>query len=121
MHRPTRLLGGVLAGCLAAGCSAAPPGRTASGPAPLPPAARADRGRHAVTHHPWAYVPGGTAACRSGDVPAGTPSGGALASAVRAGTLPNVGLITPNLINDAHDGTLGQADAWLRRWIPVIM
>ena len=39
----------------------------------------------------------------------------------RAGTLPSVGLITPNLINDAHDGTLAQADAWLRRWIPVIM
>ena len=35
--------------------------------------------------------------------------------------LPNVGLVTPNLIDDAHDGTLGQADAWLRQWIPVIM
>jgi phosphatidylinositol-3-phosphatase len=35
--------------------------------------------------------------------------------------MPNVGLITPNLIHDAHDGTLGQADAWLRQWIPVIM
>lgn len=29
--------------------------------------------------------------------------------------------LTPNLIHDAHDGTLGQADAWLRQWIPVIM
>jgi phosphatidylinositol-3-phosphatase len=85
------------------------------------PCDRSDSGTYAVMHNPWAYVPGETAACRSGDVPAGTPSGGALASAVRAGTLPNVGLITPNLINDAHDGTLGQADAWLRRWLPVIM
>jgi acid phosphatase len=82
---------------------------------------RSDSGTYAVRHNPWAYIPGEAAACRSGDVPAGTPSGGALASAVRAGTLPNVGLITPNLINDAHDGTLGQADAWLRRWLPVIM
>jgi hypothetical protein len=39
----------------------------------------------------------------------------------RPGTLPTVGLVTPNLIDDAHDGTLGQADAWLRQWIPVIM
>jgi len=85
------------------------------------PCDRSDSGAYAVRHNPWAYIPGETAACRSGDVPAGTPSGGALASAVRAGTLPSVGLITPNLINDAHDGTLGQADAWLRRWIPVIM
>jgi len=85
------------------------------------PCDRSDSGTYAVRHNPWAYVPGETAACRSGDVPAGTPSGGALAAAARAGTLPNVGLITPNLINDAHDGTLGQADAWLRRWIPVIL
>jgi acid phosphatase len=85
------------------------------------PCERSDRGTYAVRHNPWAYIPGETAACRSGDVPAGTPSGGALASAVRAGALPNVGLITPNLINDAHDGTLGQADAWLRRWLPAVM
>jgi acid phosphatase len=85
------------------------------------PCDRSDGGTYAVRHNPWAYIPGETAACRSGDVPAGTPSGGALASAVRAGTLPSVGLITPNLVNDAHDGTLAQADAWLRRWIPVIM
>jgi phosphatidylinositol-3-phosphatase len=85
------------------------------------PCDRSDSGTYAVRHNPWAYIPGETAACRSGDVPAGTPSGGALASAVRAGTLPSVGLITPNLLHDAHDGTLGQADAWLRQWIPVIM
>lgn len=85
------------------------------------PCDRSDSGTYAVRHNPWAYIPREAAACRSGDVPAGTPSAGALASAVQAGTLPNVGLITPNLVNDAHDGTLGQADAWLRRWIPVIM
>lgn len=85
------------------------------------PCERSDSGNYAVRHNPWAYIPAEAAACRAGDVPAGTPSGGALSSDVRAGTLPNVGLLTPNLINDAHDGTLGQADAWLRRWIPVIM
>jgi len=85
------------------------------------PCDRSDSGTYAVRHNPWAYIPGEAAACRSGDVQAGTPAGGALTSAVRAGTLPNVGLITPNLINDAHDGTLGQADAWLRRWLPIIM
>jgi phosphatidylinositol-3-phosphatase len=78
-------------------------------------------GDYAVRHNPWAYIPGEAAACRSGDVPAGTPSGGALVSDARGGTLPTVGMITPNLVNDAHDGTLAQADAWLRLWMPVLM
>jgi acid phosphatase len=82
---------------------------------------QSDSGNYAVRHNPWAYIPAEAAACRAGDVPAGTPSGGALASDTRAGTLPSVGLVTPNLIDDAHDGTLGQADAWLRQWIPMIM
>jgi acid phosphatase len=85
------------------------------------PCDHSDSGNYAVRHNPWAYIPAEAAACRAGDVPSGTPSGGALASDVRAGTLPNVGLLTPNLIHDAHDGTLSQADAWLRQWIPVIM
>jgi phosphatidylinositol-3-phosphatase len=46
---------------------------------------------------------------------------GALVSDIRRGSLPTVGLITPNLINDAHNGTLADADAWLRSWIPVLM
>ena len=78
-------------------------------------------GDYAVRHNPWAYIPGEAAACRANDVPAGTPSGGALVSDARGGTLPTVGMITPNLVNDAHDGTLAQADAWLRLWMPVLM
>jgi acid phosphatase len=85
------------------------------------PCDHSDSGNYAVRHNPWAYIPAEAAACRAGDVPAGTPSGGALVSDVRAGTMPNPGLLTPNLIHDAHDATLGQADAWLRQWIPVIM
>jgi acid phosphatase len=85
------------------------------------PCDHSDSGNYAVRHNPWAYIPAEAAACRAGDVPAGTPSGGALVSDVRAGTMPNAGLLTPNLIHDAHDATLGQADAWLRQWIPVIM
>jgi len=85
------------------------------------PCDHADSGDYAVRHNPWAYIPGEAASCRSGDVPAGTPSGGPLVSDTRDGTLPTVGLITPNLVHDAHDGTLAQADAWLRLWMPVLM
>ena len=78
-------------------------------------------GEYAVKHNPWAYFPAEAAACRAGDLPAGTPARGALAADVRSGTLPAIGMITPNLMNDAHDGTLAQADAWLHGWLPVIM
>src|ERR1700722_3795398 len=78
-------------------------------------------GNYDVNHNPWAYFPVENSLCRTNDVPAGTVTGGALASDVRRGTLPTVGLITPNLIHDGHDGTLAQADAWLRSWMPVLL
>jgi acid phosphatase len=78
-------------------------------------------GEYDVNHNPWAYFPSESASCRAGDVPSGTPASGALADDVRAGALPSVGLVTPNLLHDGHDGTLAQADAWLRGWIPALM
>jgi phospholipase C len=78
-------------------------------------------GEYDVNHNPWAYFPSEAASCRANDVPAGTPAGGALADDVRAGALPDVGLITPNLLHDGHDGTPAQADAWLRSWVPALM
>ena len=74
-----------------------------------------------VNHNPWAYFPSETDSCKSGDVPAGTPAAGALVSDIRTGSLPTVGMITPNLDHDGHNGTLAQADAWLQGWIPVLM
>ncbi len=80
-----------------------------------------ESGNYDVNHNPWAYFPAEISLCRTNDVPAGTVTRGALASDVAQGTLPNVGLITPNLIHDAHDGTLAQSDAWLRSWVPVLL
>jgi acid phosphatase len=77
-------------------------------------------GQYDVNHNPWAYFPSEAASCRADDVAAGTPADGALATDARGGTLPTVGLITPNLLHDGHDGTPAQADAWLRGWIPVL-
>jgi acid phosphatase len=77
-------------------------------------------GEYDVNHNPWAYFPSEAASCRAHDVPAGTPADGALAGDVRAGALPDIGLITPNLLHDGHDGTPAQADAWLRAWIPAL-
>jgi hypothetical protein len=78
-------------------------------------------GEYDVNHNPWAYFPSEAASCRAHDVPSGTASGGALSADVGAGTLPAVGLLTPNLLHDGHDGTPAQADSWLRGWMPVLM
>jgi acid phosphatase len=54
-------------------------------------------------------------------VAAGSPASGALASDVKGGTLPAVGMLIPDLNDDAHDGTLAQADGWLKGWLPSIL
>ena len=76
---------------------------------------------YAVRHTGWPYYVDERAACQAGQVPMGGSSGGALAGDVAAGALPNVGWAIPDLNNDAHDGTLAEADNWLRGWLPVIL
>jgi acid phosphatase len=80
-------------------------------------------GSYAVKHNPWTYFAGRRqrSNCRRHDVPMGTPTGGALAHDVRAGTLPRVGLAIPNICHDAHDCSLGTADHWLHRWLAKIL
>ena len=85
------------------------------------PCYQSDSGNYVVTHNPWAYFPAEAAQCQAWDLPAGTPSSGALASDARSGRLPAVGLLTPDRRHDGHNGTLAQADAWLHGWLPVLM
>ena len=33
----------------------------------------------------------------------------------------NLNYVTPDLMNDAHDGTMGAADSWLKQHLPVIL
>jgi hypothetical protein len=73
---------------------------------------------YAVKHNPWAY---GSVGCVVGDVPAGTPRSGRLRTDVRAGTLPCAGMLIPNLVSDAHDSTLAEADRYLETWLPSLM
>jgi hypothetical protein len=64
---------------------------------------------YAVKHNPWAYFTPERAACRKFDVPAEQ-----LGAAVANGTLPNLGMVIPNLCHDAHDCSLGTADSWFK-------
>lgn len=77
-------------------------------------------GLYAVKHNPWPYIASERTKCQAFDVPSGTTSSGALRNDIVAGTLPNVGEVTPDLNNDAHDGTLASADAWLKGWLTRI-
>ena len=65
--------------------------------------------RYAVKHNPWAYFADERTGCRRHDLPAGR-----LTAAIRSGHLPNVGMVIPDLCNDAHDCDLSEADAWFR-------
>jgi acid phosphatase len=80
------------------------------------PCATADSGRYAVRHNPWTYFADERAACRQYDVPIT-----ALADDIRAGGLPDVGLVVPNTCSDAHDCPLSEADGWMRRTVGAIM
>jgi acid phosphatase len=73
---------------------------------------------YAVKHNPWAY---GSPGCTRGDVPAGTPRSGRLRTDSHAGTLPCAGMLIPNLVSDAHDSSLRQADRYLKTWLPTLM
>jgi phosphatidylinositol-3-phosphatase len=70
---------------------------------------------YAVKHNPWAYFVDGRANCRRYDVPLGK-----LKADVDAGTLPNAGMIIPDLVHDAHDANLATSDAWIKAQIEQI-
>jgi phosphatidylinositol-3-phosphatase len=44
-----------------------------------------------------------------------------LASDLASGGVPNFSFITPNALDDAHDGTLAQADSWLQQNIAPLL
>jgi phospholipase C len=70
---------------------------------------------YAVKHNPWAYFSQHRASCARYDVAAGSVSAGPLRQDITSGRLPRVGMVIPNLCNDAHDCSLRTADAWLHR------
>jgi acid phosphatase len=71
------------------------------------PCGRRDSGRYVVRHNPWAYFTDERTQCRVDDVSFHSFKRDAL-----AGTLPDVGMVIPDLDHDAHDGSLAQADVW---------
>lgn len=71
---------------------------------------------YAVRHNPWVYFPNERDQCLRYDLDLSTFAADAANDA-----LPNVGLLIPDLTHDAHDGSLGQADAWLRDQLAPVL
>jgi hypothetical protein len=72
-------------------------------------------GEYAVRHNPPLYY-STLRGCAKKDVPYTR-----LQTDLSNNTLPAFGFITPNLINDTHDGTVAQGDSWLSKNLPPIL
>lgn len=77
---------------------------------------RVNGGRYAVRHNPWTYFRSERRMCRHHDVPLRALSGD-----VEAGGLPRIGMVIPDVCNDAHDCSLARADDWLRRQVGKVL
>jgi hypothetical protein len=73
-----------------------------------------DSGEYAVRHNPPPYFTT-LSGCSTFDVPYTQ-----LASDLSGGTLPAFSFVTPNLIDDMHDGTIADGDTWLSNNLPAI-
>ncbi|HEY1458109.1 MAG TPA: alkaline phosphatase family protein, partial [Solirubrobacteraceae bacterium] len=76
---------------------------------------RKNSGEYAVRHNPPPYYTS-LSGCAVRDVPYTQ-----LSTDLQGGTLPAFSFITPNLIDDMHDGTIAQGNAWLQANLPVIL
>lgn len=75
----------------------------------------ANSGEYAVRHNPPAYFTTLTT-CTTNDV-----AYSQLSTDLTAGTLPAFSFITPNLIDDMHNGTIADGDTWLANNLPTIL
>lgn len=76
---------------------------------------RKNSGEYAVRHNPPPYYTK-LNECAAKDVPYTQ-----LSSDLPNGTLPAFSFITPNLIDDMHDGTIVQGNEWLKSNLPLIL
>ena len=76
---------------------------------------KTDAGEYAVRHNPPPYYTT-LSGCATFDVPYTQ-----LATDLAAGKLRAFSFITPNLIDDMHDGTIADGDTWLKNNLPKIL
>ncbi|HEV2316594.1 MAG TPA: alkaline phosphatase family protein [Thermoplasmata archaeon] len=81
---------------------------------------RSDSYPYIAHHNPWVYYSNLRSSCAKHDL-AFFASGGTsrLQSELAGGTLPSFTFISPNMLHDAHDGSLSAASAWLTKNVLV--
>jgi hypothetical protein len=77
--------------------------------------AGSNSGEYAVRHNPPPYFTS-LSGCGTFDVPYTQ-----LATDLAGNALPAFSFVTPNLIDDMHDGTIAQGDSWLSSNLPAIL
>lgn len=88
---------------------------------------------YAYKHNPAAFYTAISTDCKNFDIgfPAitcsttastlcSTPSG-SFADDIKSGSLPTYSFVTPNLINDMHDGTVIQGDNWFNTYMQLLI
>jgi hypothetical protein len=73
--------------------------------------ARGDSGEYAVRHNPETYYTNLGQGCNRYDVPFGA----------KPDLSARFTFVTPNLINDMHDGSVGDGDRFLQGYVPALM
>ncbi len=77
----------------------------------LPSNPATDSGQYAVRHVPWEYFPGTAITVKSSS---------SMVTDLNRASPPDFVWYTPNLINDEHDGSVQQGDAFLSSFIPAV-
>ncbi|MFL6089854.1 MAG: alkaline phosphatase family protein [Aeromicrobium sp.] len=77
---------------------------------------RRNEGKYVARHNPWTYFEDESSACKDDDVPLSH-----LDDDVKDGQLPAVGMVVPDLCNDAHNCGLDKADDWLKRRVGDVL
>jgi phosphatidylinositol-3-phosphatase len=78
-------------------------------------------GTYVKKHNPAAYYTRIARAYARQAVPLGTLEAGPLLGDLRRDTLRRFSFLVPDLCHDEHDCPVAVGDAWLSRWIPVIL
>ena len=78
----------------------------------LPANPLASTGEYDVQHFPWAYFP-------NAHIP--EADGSSLIKDLDSPSAPDFVWYTPNVVDDQHDGSLQQGDAWLAAFIPAVL
>lgn len=87
---------------------------------PSPCYTGASKGEYAKKHNPFVYFADVLKnGCAAHDVP--YPGAGALVSQLDGAGAPDFAFITPNLIDDMHDGSVRQGDNWLKANLAPIL